>query len=77
MTTSDSDGPGTSTPCQKPMVANRHDVSSSVKAATSAGLGRSSWVSTRHGSRSLERLGRGPHGPPAGEQGEGAPAGGA
>ena len=37
--------PGTSTPCQKPIVANRHDDVSVRNASMSAGLGRSSWDS--------------------------------
>ena len=50
ITSNDSAEPGTSTPCQKPMVANRHELSSSLKAASRAGFGSSSWVSTRQGS---------------------------
>ncbi len=51
MVSSDSAGPGTSTPCQKPMVANRHDRSSELKRATRAGFGRSDWVRTVQGIR--------------------------
>ena len=51
MVTKDKDGPGTSTPCQKPMVANRHECSSDVNSATSLGLGRSDCVKIFHGVR--------------------------
>ena len=45
------DGPGTSMPCQKPMVAKSEVASSSLKAEMSAGLGRSFWVRIFQGSR--------------------------
>ena len=54
MATNDRAGPGTSTPCQKPMVANRHECSSALNWASRAGLGRSDWVST--GQRTRGRM---------------------
>ncbi len=49
MATTDSVLPGTSIPCQKPIVANRLADSSAVKAATRAGFGRSPWRSSGPG----------------------------
>ena len=40
------------------MVANRHDRSSELKRATSAGLGSSDWVSTGQGSAAAHGAGR-------------------
>ena len=69
MVTSDRVEPRTSTPCQKPMVANRQVCSSSAKRAISAGFGRSDeegWATAPV----ADRVSRRPHGPPAGEKGK-------
>ena len=62
-------------PWNSPAVAKRQAVSSSVKRARSAGLGRSSWVRMVNGQAGPERGGGLVHGPPAREQGQRAPAG--
>ena len=67
--------PGTSTPCQKPMVANRQVSGSAANRATSAGLGRSSWARTSTVEPRPQRLDRGLQRPVAGEQRHRAAAG--
>ena len=62
-------------PCQKPMVANSDVAGSAVNRLISAGLGRSVCTSIVGGQPGPQRLGRGLHGPVAGEQGQGASAG--
>ena len=49
--TNESEGPGTSMPCQKLIVANRQVSGSRAKRSMSAGLGRSPWASMGNGSR--------------------------
>ena len=51
MVTSDNEGPGTSTPCQKPIVANKQECSSELNTSTNLGFGKSDWVNIFHGTR--------------------------
>ena len=52
MMTSDSDGPGTSTPCQRESVPNRHVAGSAANRLTSCPVVSSPWQSTGTSSRS-------------------------
>ena len=53
MVTRESVGPGTSIPCQNPIVAKRLVAGSSANAATRAGFGMSRWLSSGPGSLSF------------------------
>ncbi len=76
MVTSESDRPGTSTPCQKLSVAKRQVASSSAKACGEGGLGQVALDQDRGVELSRSDVGRGLHGPVAGEEGQGPAAGG-
>ena len=67
------EGPGTSTPCQRPSVPNRQVRGSSANCATSVGTRSSPWQSTGRSVRARTDLGRRLGGPAGGEQPEGAP----
>ena len=67
--------PGTSTPCQNAEGGEEAGGLVGGKASSSAGLGRSDWDSTGKGSAVRQGVDGRVHGPPAGEQGQGAPAG--
>ena len=73
---SDSVRPGTSMPCQKPMVANSDVASSAANASTRAGFGSSPWARIGVAIRSAHGVERGLHRPPRREQRERATAGG-
>ena len=74
MVTSESARPGMSTPCQKPSVAKRHEVSSRGELLEQASLGQVALQQQRVGDLGGERLGGRLGGPPAGEEGERASA---
>ena len=75
MTTREQASPGTSMPCQKPIVANRHVAGSAAKASTRRPLGADRWVRIGTDDAIGERGGRLVEHPEAGEQREGPPAG--
>ena len=76
MTTRLSAGPGTSTPCQKLIVANRQAAVRQLSASKQGGLGELSLHEHGPGQPGRELLGGSGHRPAAREQGEGTTAGG-